>query len=98
MQLQLSGITSYIDVHSSSVAEYENEDIPKIHLTAKETPWDPSMNKYSERETCMLDHPGEISIPATVARGPLFVSTVFSYSLAYDATDVMDTDNLASAR
>ena len=50
--LQLNGVTSY----SLSIAEYENEDIPKIYLTAEETPWDPSMNEYSERETQMLDH------------------------------------------
>ena len=31
--LQLSGVSSYFDVHSPSVAEYENESIFKIHLT-----------------------------------------------------------------
>ena len=36
-------------------------------------------------------------MPATAARGPVFVSAVVSYSLAYDATDVMDNDNLATA-
>ena len=45
----------------------------------------------------MLDHQGQISIPTTVARGLMFVSTVVSYSLAYDATDVMVNDNLATA-
>ena len=49
--LQLSGVTSYFDVHSSSVAEYGNEDIPKIHLTVKEPPWDPTANDYSEKKT-----------------------------------------------
>ena len=38
IQLQLSGVTSYFDVSSSSVAKYENDDIPKIHLTLKEPP------------------------------------------------------------
>ena len=28
--LQLSGVTSYFDVYSMSIAEYVNEDIPKI--------------------------------------------------------------------
>ena len=42
-------------------------------------------------------HQGQISIPATAARGPVFVSTTVSYSLAYDVTDVMDNDNLATA-
>ena len=45
----------------------------------------------------MLDHQGQISIPTTAARGPVFVSAVVSYSLAYDATDVMDNDNLATS-
>ena len=48
--LQLSGVTSYFDVYSPSVAEYENVVIPKFHLTAEEPPWYPSTNEYSERE------------------------------------------------
>ena len=32
--LQLSGVTSYFDMYSLSIAEYEDEEIPKIHLTA----------------------------------------------------------------
>ena len=36
--LQLSGLTSYFDVYSPSKAEWENEEIPKIHLTTEEPP------------------------------------------------------------
>ena len=36
--LQLSNVTSYFDVNSLSVAEYENDDIQQIHLTAEEPP------------------------------------------------------------
>ena len=45
----------------------------------------------------MLDHQGQISIPATEARGPTCVSTVVSYSLAYDIADVMANDNSATS-
>ena len=45
----------------------------------------------------MLEHQGQIRIPTIVARGPVFVSSVVSYSLAYDAADVMDNGNLATA-
>ena len=45
----------------------------------------------------MLDHWSQISIPATVARGPVIVSKVVSYLLAYNASDVMDSDNLVAA-
>ena len=72
--LQLSNLTSYFDVYSLSRAKYENEDIPKIHLTAEEPSWDPSTNEYSERETHMLDHQGQINIPATAASVPVYVS------------------------
>ena len=82
---------------SPSIADHEDEDIPKINLTAEEPPWDPSTSKYLERETGVLDHQGQISIPATGARGPVFASAVVSYSLAYDTADVMDNDNLATA-
>ena len=54
--LKLSSITSYFDVYSSSIAEYEDEKIPKIHLIVEEAPWDPSTSEYSEQETGMLDH------------------------------------------
>ena len=55
-----------------------------------------SINEYSERETWMLDHQSQISIPATVTRGPVFLSAVIPYSVTYDATDVVDNDNLAT--
>ena len=41
---QLSSFTSYFDVYSPSIADYEDEDIPKIHLTVEEPPWDPSIS------------------------------------------------------
>ena len=36
ISLQLSGVTSYFDVYSLSIAEFENGDIPKMDLTAEE--------------------------------------------------------------
>ena len=49
--LPLNTVTSYFDVYSLRIAEYGNEDIPKIHLTAKKLPLDLSTNEKSERET-----------------------------------------------
>ena len=43
--LQLRGVTSYFDAYSCSVAKYENDDIPKIHLSVEEPPRDASTNK-----------------------------------------------------
>ena len=45
----------------------------------------------------MLHHHNQISILATVAREPVYVSAVASYSLSYDAADVINNYNLAIA-
>ena len=89
-------MTSYFDVYPLSIAD-ENEDILKIHLSADKPPWDPSTDEYLEHETQTLDHQGQIIIPATAARGPVNVNAVILYSLAYDAANVMDHDNHATA-
>ena len=43
----------------------------------------------------MLDHQGQISIPATAVRRPVHVSALILYSLAYVAADFINNDNLA---
>ena len=82
IQLHLCGVTSYFDVYFTSIAEYLNEEIPKIHLLADNL-WDPSTEECSECKT--------------MVRGLVFVNTVILYSWAYDAIDVMDDDNLEAA-
>ena len=67
----MSSVTSYFVMHYHTIAEYENEDIPTIHLTAEEPPWDPSTSEYSERDTWMLDHWGQLNFPATVVMWPI---------------------------
>ena len=95
--LQLSSVTSSFDVFSPSIAECENKEISTIHLTTEKLPWDPSTEEYSERETCILDHKSQISITATSTRGPVSVSAVILYTLAYDASGVIDSDNFVTA-
>ena len=54
-------------------------------------------NEYSERVPQMFNHQGQIRVLATAAKGPVYISTLVSYSLAYDAADVMDNADLATA-
>ena len=75
ISLQLSGVTSYFDVHSPIIAEYKNEDILKIHLTAEEPPWDPSTKEHSEREIIKVR---SISLPQW--QGDQYVSAQLSHS------------------
>ena len=43
--LQLRIVTSYFDVYCPSFADYQNDGIPKIHLTEEEPSCDPSTSK-----------------------------------------------------
>ena len=45
----------------------------------------------------MSDHQGQIILPTTVARGPVVISAVILYLLTYDAIDVKNDDNHATA-
>ena len=66
--LQLNSATSFFDLYFPIIEEYENED--KEHL------WNPSVEVYSDGETCMLDHQGWIGITTMTARGSVLVSAV----------------------
>ena len=45
--LSLDGVTSYFEARCPSLAEYEDERIPKYHLPSESPPWDPSTTLYS---------------------------------------------------
>ena len=48
ISLLLSEITSYFDVCFQGIVEYENKKIQMIHLTAEESFWDLSTDKYTD--------------------------------------------------
>ena len=85
--LQFSRINNYYNIYLPSIAKYENENLPKIHFTSEEHPWDPSTHEHSERKTFMLYHWGPISIIATAAREPVSVKAAITYSLAMNNDD-----------
>ena len=49
--LHLNRVTSYVDVHYQAESHYPIVAKHENNFTAKEPPWDPSINDYSERET-----------------------------------------------
>ena len=61
--LQVSSVTNYFHAYSPSIEEYEHKDIPHIHLTAEESPWDPSMNIQKERLVCYIMKVRSILLP-----------------------------------
>ncbi len=56
--LTLNGVTSYFEARCPSLAEYEDDSIPKYHLTSESPPWDHSTSLYSSQEDRMVDYRG----------------------------------------
>ena len=80
-------------MHSPSVAEYENEDIPKIHLAIEKPLWDPSTNEYLEQDFYV----GSSRSDQYPCHSSIGISICILYSVAYDAANVMDDNNLMTA-
>ena len=58
LQLKLEGVTSYFNVHSKNIEEYDKNDLPKIQITVEELLYDPPQEEYSARKIQMMDHWG----------------------------------------
>ncbi len=58
--LSLDSITSYFKAQCPSLAEYDDKNIPKYHLTSKSPQWDPSTSLYSLQEDTMVDYRGRL--------------------------------------
>ena len=79
------------------MAEYEDERVPKYHLTSKSPPWDPSTSLYSSQEAGMVDYRGRlIAKLCTNTHSPDMVANSV-VSAAYTAVDITDNENFAAA-
>ena len=77
--LQLSRVTNYFDVYSPSVTEYENDDIPKIHLTVKEPPRDhQQVSIQKEKLECSIIKVRSVSLPQQ--QGDQYLSALLSHT------------------
>ena len=67
--LRLEGVVSYFEYTLPTSAEYEDEDIPKLELTAASPAWNPSDDDYALQEESHLDYRGHL-IAAARTDGP----------------------------
>ena len=67
--LGLRGVTAYFPVSKPSVAEYEDESIPKIDMTEQDLPWEPHSSHFMESEAAMTDFRGRVTKIDAPARG-----------------------------
>ena len=83
--LQLIGVTSYFELNSLSIAEYENEEIQKIPYCQRTSMGYIDKSIFRMRDLYLRSMRSD-KHPCNSSKGPVFVSTAILHSLAYDAT------------
>ena len=58
--LQLEGVVSYFEYPLPTSAEYEDEAIPHLELTAANPAWEPYNTDYASLEESLLDLRGQL--------------------------------------
>ena len=86
--LQLQGVSSVFQVRTPSWAEFEDDDIPRIEMTAQAPEWDPQTSDWAKQEASMTDFRGHIhELDDVVARGRSLINSVSVSHLQLDPTD-----------
>ena len=111
--LQLEGVVSYFEYSLPTSAEFEDNDIPHLELTAATLAWDPFDKDFASLEESHLDFRGHL-ISAARSDGPHCFAGLGTHladangveephwklspvSLQYAAADVTDNDNFGIA-
>ncbi len=111
--LQLEGVVSYFEYTLPTSAEFEDENIPHLELTAEGPAWEPYDDDFALQEESHLDFRGHL-ISAARSDGPCWEAEqgdrladanrkeephwkLSPVSLQYDTADIHDDDNLGVA-
>ena len=71
--LSIMGVSSFFTCRKPTRLEYDNVDIPRIHVTAEAPDWDPSDREFAQREEAMTDFRGAVIDGKTTEGGPRMV-------------------------
>ncbi len=86
LQLILRGVTSLLNVRSTTINEFNSHDYLRLHLTSETLTWDPTTDLYEQQEHAMMDYSGNIVGDAAV-RGPKLILNEIQ-SLTTDLADL----------
>lgn len=93
--LQLQGVSSVFPVRTPSRAEFDDDDIPRIVMTAEAPEWDPQTSDWAKQEASMTDFRGHIhGLDDVVARGRSLINSV---SVSHLQINPIDDDHFADA-
>ena len=94
LPLELSGITSVINVSVPTADEFNERKCTRLELTSEHLPWDPYDSAFEEQEKAMTDCHGDIIDSRANARGRSLV--ISALSTIPEAADIDDDENLAT--
>jgi hypothetical protein len=60
LPLTLRGVTSVLNVRSTTIDEFNRHDHFRLHLTSETLTWEPTTDLYEQQEHAMMDHSGNI--------------------------------------
>ncbi len=62
LPLTLRGVTSLLNVRSTTINEYNSHDHLRLHLTSETLTWDPTTDLYEQQETLWWITPATLSV------------------------------------
>jgi hypothetical protein len=95
LPLNLRGVTSVLNVRSTTIDEFNSHDHLRLHLTSETLTWDPTTDLYEQQEHAMMDYSGNIVHDAAV-RGPQLILNELQ-SLTTDLADLTHDCNFHQA-
>jgi hypothetical protein len=60
LPLQLWGVILLLNVRTLTVDQFNDQTIPRLHLTSETLTWDPSTTTYTDQEAAMMDFTGVV--------------------------------------
>jgi hypothetical protein len=86
LPLTLRGVTSVLNVRSTTIDEFNSHDHLRLHLTSETLTWESTTDLYEQQEHAMMDYSGNIVHDAAV-RGPQLILNDLQ-SLTTDLADL----------
>jgi hypothetical protein len=96
LPLGLHGVTSALNVHRISEAEWTREAAPRITLTDRDLHWDPNSSIYGEQESACSESIDGPRVNFTNDRGTTqFINQVIAFATV-DTSDTLSDDSLGT--
>ncbi len=96
LPLWLQGVISLLNVRTPTVDQFNDQTIPRLHLTSETLTWDPSTMTFADQEAAMTDFTGVVETRTRERdRFPAVIRAIASSHT--DLIDLTHDDHFATA-